>query len=92
MKMKNFTDDQIAKKKLLDKFLKKHRIYRKFYRNIRKNYEFLRCTNQPLVNIFVKFDSEDFIYGAFAWYLTIEKHEFWSNIDKLWNKYLKGVI
>ncbi len=87
--MKDIKIKQIEDKELLNKFLKKHRIYRKFYRNIRKKNEFLRCTNQPLVNIFVKFDSEDFIYGAFAWYLTTEGFDFWNNIAKLWNKYLK---
>ncbi len=86
MKTKNFTDDQTANRNLLNKFLKKHRIYRKFNRNILFHSDFTvdwLLTDEKI---------DDLILGAFKWNKTLEGFNFWDNIDSLWRKYLKGVI
>ena len=76
--------NQIARKKLLDKFLKKHKIYLSFYRNTKQYSGFtvdrlIACRENPA----------GLIVGAFPWSATLEGFKFWDNIDYLWKEYYK---
>ncbi len=93
MKTKNFTDNQIADKELLNKFLKKHRVYRRFYRNVKKHFRYFHGNNWLLTKSgTIKSCPEDVIATGFYWDKSPEKSECWCNVDYLWRKYLKGVI
>jgi len=72
-------------KEEFDKFLKKHRIYRKYYRNS-------DFTVSWIVNNVIKWNEEDrLISSTFVWESSPEGYDFWSHISDLWKKYYKEI-
>jgi len=76
-------------KKTFDEFLKKHRVYGKYYQNIRTS----NLTVEWMIENVIKNNEEDMlISGAFGWLNTPEGDDFWSNIDYLWREYYDKII
>ena len=70
----------------LESFLKKHKVKTAFVKNVRTQWGFNR--RDPISNK-IKSINEDVyspISGAFTWSITPERHEFWSKLNKLYNK------
>jgi len=59
------------------KFLRRHRVIRKFKKNMGITWDKL-----------MKGNGYSYMYLAFPWYKTPEGHLFWSRLNKLWIKKL----
>ena len=64
-------------KELFISFLKKNRIYRRFFKNC--DIQIDKLCIAPIL----------FVTGAFVFYETKEGHDYWANIDMKWRAYLK---
>ena len=66
-------------KKLFDKFLKKHRAYQKFYKNLNDFNE------KIFVNeYFNNFRQTEYISSAFDWRKTSQNNDFWLILEHKW--------
>lgn len=67
-------------KELFIKFLKKHGALRKFKAN-------LKDRKNITIDYYCNIDNDPTIGGGFTWKITPEGYNYWSNLDRLWEKY-----